>query len=65
MGRKGLWSANGFTLAWESSPAPHESGTGRTVHYLYEPGSFIPVAQALRQSPIQLLDLPDYSGPYD
>ncbi|MFJ4145820.1 RHS repeat-associated core domain-containing protein, partial [Pseudomonas sp. NPDC089734] len=60
-----LYGWDGDTLAWESSPAQHESGTGRTVHYLYEPGSFIPVAQALRQSPIQLLDLPDYSGPYD
>ncbi|MFJ4143422.1 RHS repeat-associated core domain-containing protein [Pseudomonas sp. NPDC089734] len=60
-----LYGWDGDTLAWESSPAQHESGTGRTVHYLYEPGSFIPVAQALRQSPILLLDLPDYSGPYD
>ncbi|GFM77814.1 hypothetical protein PSCICM_36330 [Pseudomonas cichorii] len=34
------------------------------MHYLYEPGSFVPVAQALRQSPIKLLDQPDYSGPY-
>ncbi|MBX8553940.1 RHS domain-containing protein, partial [Pseudomonas cichorii] len=59
-----LYGWDGDTLAWESSPAQYESDTGRTVHYLYEPGSFVPVAQALRQSPIKLLDQPDYSGPY-
>ncbi|MCO7543094.1 RHS repeat-associated core domain-containing protein, partial [Pseudomonas sp. VA159-2] len=30
-------------------------------HYLYEPGSFVPVAQALRKSPIRLLRQPDWN----
>jgi RHS repeat-associated protein len=30
------------------------------VHYLYEPGSFVPVAQALRKSPIRLHKQPDW-----
>ncbi|MGS7254209.1 RHS repeat-associated core domain-containing protein, partial [Pseudomonas anuradhapurensis] len=38
-----------------------DGDTGRTVHYLYEPGSFVPVAQALRKSPIRLHKQPDWS----
>lgn len=51
-------------LAWESSPAQVDGGAGRTVHYIFEPGTFIPVAQALRHKPIHLLSQPDYSGDY-
>lgn len=59
-----LYGWDGDNLAWESSPAQAEGGTGRTVHYIFEPGTFIPVAQALRHSPIHLLGQPDYSGDY-
>ena len=57
-----LFGWDGDTLAWESSPAQDEGDTGRTVHYLYEPGSFVPVAQALRKAPIRLHKQPDWSG---
>ncbi|QZI69364.1 RHS domain-containing protein [Pseudomonas protegens] len=60
-----LYGWDGDTLAWESSPAQADGGPGRTVHYIYEPGTFVPVAQALRQQPIRLLKQPDYSGDYD
>jgi len=50
------------TLAWESSPPRDEGDTGRTVHYLYEPGSFVPVAQTLRRGPVRLHKQPDWSG---
>ena len=56
-----LFGWDGDTLAWESSPPRDEGDTGRTVHYLYEPGSFVPVAQALRNSPIRLHKQPDWS----
>ncbi|MCG8295374.1 RHS repeat-associated core domain-containing protein, partial [Pseudomonas entomophila] len=56
-----LYGWDGDNLAWESSPPQDEGETGRTVHYLYEPGSFVPVAQALRKSPIRLLRQPDWS----
>ncbi|WP_192558459.1 RHS repeat-associated core domain-containing protein [Pseudomonas allokribbensis] len=59
-----LYGWDGDQLAWESSPAQHESGTGRTVHYIFEPGSFVPVAQALRHQPIHLSGQPDYSDSY-
>jgi RHS repeat-associated protein len=56
-----LFGWDGDTLAWESSPPLDEGDTGRTVHYLYEPDSFVPVAQALRKSPIRLYKQPDWS----
>ncbi|UVK80973.1 DUF6531 domain-containing protein [Pseudomonas sichuanensis] len=56
-----LFGWDGDTLAWESSPPRDEGDTGRTVHYLYEPDSFVPVAQALRKSPIRLHKQPDWS----
>uniref|UniRef100_UPI001F3F94C4 RHS repeat-associated core domain-containing protein n=1 Tax=Pseudomonas sp. LAM2023 TaxID=2800477 RepID=UPI001F3F94C4 len=56
-----LFGWDGDTLAWESSPPRDDGDTGRTVHYLYEPGSFVPVAQALRKSPIRLHKQPDWS----
>jgi hypothetical protein len=56
-----LFGWDGDTLAWESSPPLDEGDTGRTVHYLYEPGSFVPVAQALRNGPIRLHKQPDWS----
>ncbi|MFJ4344025.1 RHS repeat-associated core domain-containing protein [Pseudomonas sp. NPDC089401] len=56
-----LFGWDGDTLAWESSPPRDDGDTGRTVHYLYEPGSFVPVAQALRKRPIVLHRQPDWS----
>ncbi len=56
-----LYGWDGDNLAWESSPPQGEGETGRTVHYLYEPGSFVPVVQAQRNSPIRLLRQPDWS----
>ncbi|WP_286184566.1 RHS repeat-associated core domain-containing protein [Pantoea sp. Cy-639] len=56
-----LYGWDGDNLAWESSPPQGEGETGRTVHYLYEPGSFVPVAQAQRSNPIRLLRQPDWS----
>ncbi|AGZ37875.1 hypothetical protein PVLB_25480 [Pseudomonas sp. VLB120] len=56
-----LFGWDGNNLAWESSPPRDDGDSGRTVHYLYEPGSFVPVAQALRKSPIRLHKQPDWS----
>ncbi|WP_350616342.1 RHS repeat-associated core domain-containing protein [Pseudomonas sp. HY7a-MNA-CIBAN-0227] len=60
-----LYGWDGDNLAWESSPAQADGGAGRTVHYLYEPGSFVPVAQAMRHQPIRLLAQPTYEGAYN
>ncbi|WP_179948909.1 RHS repeat-associated core domain-containing protein, partial [Burkholderia sp. FL-7-2-10-S1-D7] len=35
-----------------------------TTHYVYEPGSFVPVAQAVRDDAIELLDQPEYGDYY-
>ncbi|MFI8222401.1 RHS repeat-associated core domain-containing protein [Pseudomonas sp. NPDC085632] len=59
-----LYGWDGDNLAWESTPAQLDGTAGRTVHYIYEPGSFVPVAQALRHQTIRLADQPDYEGPY-
>ncbi|CAI8851894.1 RHS repeat protein [Pseudomonas chlororaphis] len=60
-----LYGWDGDNLAWESSPAQADGSAGRTVHYLYEPGSFVPVAQAMRHQPIRLLAQPTYEGAYN
>ena len=60
-----LFGWDGDTLAWESTPPQDDGGAGRTVHYIYEPGTFVPVAQAMRHSPIRLLAQPSYEGSYD
>ena len=60
-----LFGWDGDTLAWESSPAQADGASGKTVHYLYEPGTFVPVAQALRHQPMRLLAQPSYEGAYD
>uniref|UniRef100_UPI00210B0EFD RHS repeat-associated core domain-containing protein n=1 Tax=Pseudomonas sp. H1h TaxID=1397280 RepID=UPI00210B0EFD len=59
-----LYGWDGDNLAWESSPAQSDGEPGRTVHYVFEPGTFVPVAQAVRHAPINLIGLPDYSGEY-
>ena len=60
-----LFGWDGDTLAWESTPPQDDGGAGRTVHYIYEPGTFVPVAQAMRHTPIRLLAQPSYEGSYD
>ena len=60
-----LFGWDGDTLAWESSPAQADGTAGKTVHYLYEPGTFVPVAQAMRHQPIRLLAQPNYEAAYD
>ena len=50
------WDRN--TLAWESRGQ-------KTTHYLYEPGSFVPLAQAVTQRAIELHAQPVYDGRYD
>ncbi|WP_167409848.1 RHS repeat-associated core domain-containing protein, partial [Pseudomonas sichuanensis] len=57
-----LFGWDGNALAWESSPPRDDSDTGRTVHYLYLPGSFVPVAQAVRNGPVRLHKQPDWNG---
>ncbi|MFV0929266.1 RHS repeat-associated core domain-containing protein [Pseudomonas palmensis] len=57
-----LYGWDGETLAWESALPLDEGDTGRTVHYLYEPGRFVPVAQALHKRSIRLLRQPDWQG---
>ncbi|CAK16324.1 RHS repeat-associated core domain-containing protein [Pseudomonas entomophila] len=57
-----LFGWDGNALAWESSPARDDGDTGSTVHYLYLPGSFVPVAQAVRNGPVRLHKRPDWSG---
>ena len=60
-----LYGWDGDNLAWESSPALLDGTVGRTVHYIYEPGSFVPVVQALRNQTIILTDQPDSSDHYN
>ena len=60
-----LFGWDGDTLAWESSPPQDDGGSGRTVHYIYEPGTFVPMAQAMRHTPIRLLAQPSYEDSYD
>jgi RHS repeat-associated protein len=59
-----LYGWDGDNLAWESNPAQSEGEPGRTVHYVFEPDTFVPIAQAVRHAPIDLIGLPDYSGEY-
>ncbi|WP_425248346.1 RHS repeat-associated core domain-containing protein [Burkholderia contaminans] len=51
-------------LAWESKIADEDGFGARTTHYVYEPGSFVPVAQAVRDDAIELLDQPEYGDYY-
>ncbi|AOZ02510.1 hypothetical protein BKK81_25065 [Cupriavidus sp. USMAHM13] len=59
-----LYGWDGDTLAWESKIADEDGFGARTTHYVYEPGSFVPVAQAVRQDAIELLDQPEYGDYY-
>ncbi|WP_309475652.1 RHS repeat-associated core domain-containing protein [Pseudomonas sp. B21-032] len=57
-----LYGWDGDTLAFENRP--HDLGA-RLTHYVYEPGTFVPVAQALEHRSIKLLLEPVYDFPYD
>ncbi|WP_217709462.1 RHS repeat-associated core domain-containing protein [Burkholderia cepacia] len=59
-----LYGWDGDTLAWESKIADEDGFGARTTHYVYEPGSFVSVAQAVRQDAILLLDQPEYGDYY-
>lgn len=59
-----LYGWDGDNLAWESSPSQQDVGSGRTVHYIFEPGTFVPVAQALIHRAIDLPGSADSSGEY-
>ncbi|MEN5031063.1 RHS repeat-associated core domain-containing protein, partial [Pseudomonas sp. Ps21-P2] len=60
-----LYGWDGDNLAWESSPPPYAGALGRTVHYIHEPGTFVPVAQASRHETIRLVSQPTYEGRYN
>ncbi|PYC25582.1 type IV secretion protein Rhs [Pseudomonas jessenii] len=60
-----LYGWDGDNLAWESSPAQHDGDAGRTVHYIFEPNTFIPVAQALTHNSINLTGIPSYGEDYN
>jgi RHS repeat-associated protein len=57
-----IYGWDGDVLAFESR---HNDKRERLTHYFFEPGSFVPVAQAIEQSSIQLLPEPVYEGAYD
>ncbi|WP_425127080.1 RHS repeat-associated core domain-containing protein [Burkholderia diffusa] len=59
-----MYGWDGDTLAWESKIADEDGFGARTTHYVYEPGSFVPVAQAVREDAIELLDQPEYGDYY-
>lgn len=59
-----LYGWDGDHLAWESSPGEQDGAVGRTVHYLYEPDSFVPLVQAIRNAPIDLSAPSDYGEDY-
>ncbi len=60
-----LYGWDGDNLAWESSPPPYAGALGRTVHYIHEPGTFVPVAQAIRHETIRIVSQPTYEGRYN
>jgi RHS repeat-associated protein len=60
-----LYGWDGDNLAWESSPPPYAGALGRTVHYIHEPDTFVPVAQAIRHETIRLVSQPTYEGRYN
>ncbi|WP_176129631.1 RHS repeat domain-containing protein, partial [Burkholderia cepacia] len=59
-----LYGWDGDTLAWESKIADENGFGARTTHYVYEPGRFVPVVQAVRQDAILLHDQPEYGDYY-
>ncbi|WP_153101229.1 RHS domain-containing protein [Paraburkholderia hayleyella] len=59
-----LYGWDGDTLAWESTIADEDGFGARTTHYVYEPGTFVSVAQAVRADAILLQDEPRYGTHY-
>uniref|UniRef100_UPI0030D92CD2 RHS repeat-associated core domain-containing protein n=1 Tax=Pseudomonas sp. RL_105y_Pfl2_101 TaxID=3088708 RepID=UPI0030D92CD2 len=57
-----IYGWDGDVLAFESR---NNDKSERLTHYFFEPGSFVPVAQAVEQRSIQLLPQPVYEGAYD
>ncbi|MFJ2545086.1 RHS repeat domain-containing protein [Pseudomonas sp. NPDC087612] len=57
-----LYGWDGDTLAFENRT--HDLGA-RLTHYVYEPGTFMPVAQTVEHRSIKLLLEPVYDFPYD
>ncbi|MCX2683930.1 RHS domain-containing protein [Pseudomonas sp. DCB_AW] len=55
-----IW--DGDTLAFEQRG---RDGKGRTIHYVFEPGTFIPVAQDVMNHIEEMLHQPSYDFPYD
>ncbi|MHC3822390.1 RHS repeat-associated core domain-containing protein [Pseudomonas sp. G3-19] len=60
-----LYGWDGDNLAWESTPSELDGETGKTVHYIFEPGSFVPVAQGLIKQPINLISASVQRHEYD
>ncbi|MFY1033183.1 RHS repeat-associated core domain-containing protein [Pseudomonas asiatica] len=54
-----IW--DGDTLAFEQRG---RDGKGRTTHYVFEPGTFIPVAQGVMNHIEEMLHQPHYDFPY-
>ncbi|WLH21919.1 DUF6531 domain-containing protein [Pseudomonas sp. FP215] len=57
-----IYGWDGDVLAFESR---NNDKSERLTHYFFEPGSFVPVAQAVEQRSIQLLPEPVYEAAYD
>jgi len=57
-----LFVWDGDTLAFEQRG---RDGKGRTTHYVFEPGTFIPVAQGVMNHIEEMLHQPSYDFPYD
>ncbi|WP_425322026.1 RHS repeat-associated core domain-containing protein, partial [Burkholderia paludis] len=60
-----LYGWDGDRLAWESGTGEHGGSSGRTTHYVYEPDSFVPLAQAVHVGWIELHEQPEYDEHYD
>ncbi|SMF32954.1 MULTISPECIES: RHS repeat-associated core domain-containing protein [unclassified Pseudomonas] len=55
-----IW--DGDTLAFEQRG---RDGKGQTTHYVFEPGTFVPVAQGVMNHIEEMLRQPNYHFPYD
>jgi len=55
-----IW--DGDTLAFEQRG---RHGKGQTTHYVFEPGTFVPVAQGVMNHIEEMLHQPNYDFPYD
>ncbi|WP_350012423.1 RHS repeat-associated core domain-containing protein [Pseudomonas asiatica] len=54
------WDGN--TLAFECRDP---DGTGPMTHYIFEPGTFVPIAQAVSKASLELIPQPVYQAPYN